>query len=179
MDMECFKEIKFKYRVRSANNLSKIKIKTVVIFLTMFSNGWYLGFFILNLEFYELSYMNINSIFKIKNLTSLKNSMSIKIIIMLSTVILQSLLYQIVWNFTLNLIFFYFFFIFRLYKHLSLLFSYWSISLIACISIGGCSLHLDPSFTDTLLKQTFIFTGNFLVSWPKHINKTSWVPSLM
>ena len=51
MDMECFKEVKFKYRVGSANNFSRIKAKVVVIFPAMFSNGRFVGFLILNTEF--------------------------------------------------------------------------------------------------------------------------------
>ena len=39
MDMECFKEVKFKYRAELANNFSVIKIKNVVIFPEMFKNG--------------------------------------------------------------------------------------------------------------------------------------------
>ena len=39
MDVECFKEIMFKYRVGFANNFSRIKIKNVVIFPAIFSSG--------------------------------------------------------------------------------------------------------------------------------------------
>ena len=59
------------------------------------------------------------------NFTSSKHSTSMKIIIMLSTVISPSLFYQIVRNFTLNLDSSYFI---RLFKYLFLLFSYMSIS---------------------------------------------------
>ena len=78
------------------------------------------------------------------NLTSLKLSISIKIIIMLSTVVSSSLLYQIVGKFTLNLISPDSFLSFRLYKYLFIQFSNWSTPLISCNSIGSYSLHLDP-----------------------------------
>ena len=51
MDMKCFKEEKFKYRVVFANNFSRIKIKNVVIWPEMLSNDWFVGFLISNAEF--------------------------------------------------------------------------------------------------------------------------------
>ena len=62
----------------------------------------------------------------------IKHSSSHKFIILLSTVILPFLLYQIVGNLTLDLICPDFSFNFKLYMHLYLLFSYWSITLIFC-----------------------------------------------
>ena len=43
MNMECFKEVKFKYRIGFANNYRRIKIKNVVIFPALFSNDGFVG----------------------------------------------------------------------------------------------------------------------------------------
>ena len=51
MDMEYFKEVVFKYRVAFANNFSRMKIKGVVIFLAMLTNGLFVGFVTSNTEF--------------------------------------------------------------------------------------------------------------------------------
>ena len=51
MDMECFKEVQFKYRVGFANNFGRTKIKGLVTFPAMFSSGGFIGFLISNTEF--------------------------------------------------------------------------------------------------------------------------------
>ena len=50
MDMKCFKEVKFKYRIKFANNFREWKL-SVVIFSPLFSIGGFVGFLILNTEF--------------------------------------------------------------------------------------------------------------------------------
>ena len=47
MDMECLKKVKFKYRV----GFGRIKIKGMVTFPAMFSNGGFIVFLILKTEF--------------------------------------------------------------------------------------------------------------------------------
>ena len=51
MDMVSLKEIKFENRGMFANNFGRMKNKSVVIFPATFSNGRFVGFFILNTEF--------------------------------------------------------------------------------------------------------------------------------
>ena len=51
MDMECFNEVKFKYKFGFANNFSRMKIKSEIIFPAMFSNGGFIGFLISKTEF--------------------------------------------------------------------------------------------------------------------------------
>ena len=46
MDMECFEEVEFKYRVWFANNFSRLKV-----FSAIFSNGGFVGFLISNSDF--------------------------------------------------------------------------------------------------------------------------------
>ena len=70
------------------------------------------------------------------NLTSLKHSIPIKILIALPTVILPSFFYQIAGNLTLNLISSYSCYISRLYKYLLTLVSYWSIPWLLLLSLG-------------------------------------------
>ena len=50
-DKECFKKVQFKYRVEFANNFGRMKIKGVVAFPAIFSNGGFIGFLISNSEF--------------------------------------------------------------------------------------------------------------------------------
>ena len=49
-DVECFKGVKFKYRIRFANYFEELKL-SVVIFPAMFSNDWFVGFLISNIIF--------------------------------------------------------------------------------------------------------------------------------
>ena len=51
MDAECFKKIKFRYRVGFENNFSRVNIKSMEIFPAMFSNGGFAGFIISNAGF--------------------------------------------------------------------------------------------------------------------------------
>ena len=50
MGMKWFKDVQFKYRVGSANNFGRMKIKDVVTFPAMFNNGGFIGFLISNTE---------------------------------------------------------------------------------------------------------------------------------
>ena len=87
------------------------------------------------------------------NLTSLKHFTSTKTIIMLLTVISPSLLNQNDGKLLLNPIPSNSFFSFSFYKHLSLLFSYWSIPLISCNSIGS---YFKYESSDKLYKRAHI-----------------------
>ena len=49
--MVCLKEVLFEYIVRLANNFGRKKIKGVVIFPVVFSNGGFIKFLITNIEF--------------------------------------------------------------------------------------------------------------------------------
>ena len=52
MDTECFKKVKFKYRLGFANNSSRMKIDSVFFYFpAMPSNGEFVGFLISNTEF--------------------------------------------------------------------------------------------------------------------------------
>ena len=52
--LEYFNEVTFKYRVRFANNFSKMKIKRLFIFPAMLCNGGFVGFMISNTEFMSI-----------------------------------------------------------------------------------------------------------------------------
>ena len=58
MDMECFKEINFKYRVKSAIDFRRIKFKRVVFFSVLFRNDRFIAFLMLNTK-YMLIYREI------------------------------------------------------------------------------------------------------------------------
>ena len=51
MDMVSLKEIKFENRGGFANNFGRMKIKSVVIFLAVFSNCGFVSFLISDIEF--------------------------------------------------------------------------------------------------------------------------------
>ena len=85
------------------------------------------------------------------NLTSLMHSAFIKNIVMLSTVILPSLFYQIVGNFTLNLTSPDSSSFSRIYKHPSLLFSYLSMHWLFCFTLGSLyKMYITADFSISL-----------------------------
>ena len=51
MDMECFREVQFEYRVRFANNFNRMKIKGMSTFPAMFNSAGFIGFLISNTKF--------------------------------------------------------------------------------------------------------------------------------
>ena len=109
---------------------------------------WRISWF-LNFEYWVYVHINGNIVYIIHsakifanptlylNLTSSKLSKSIKIIIVLSTVILPSPLYQFVRNVTLILFSYYYSSLSRLYKYLSVLFSYWSNRQLLLLTFGS------------------------------------------
>ena len=85
------------------------------------------------------------------NETSLKHFMSIKIIIMLSTAISPSLLYQTVRIIALNLISPDSSYFFRLHKYLLILISYWSIPWLLHLILGSAEkLQIRAEFAISL-----------------------------
>ena len=115
---------------------------------------WRISWF-LNFEYWVYVHINGNIVYIIHsakifanptlylNLTSSKHSISTKIVIMLFTFILSSLLNPIVEKISSNLPSPDSSFSFRFYKNHSLLFFYWSIAFMYCNSIDFYSSHLD------------------------------------
>ena len=94
------------------------------------------------------------------NLTSLKHFISIKIMIMLLTVILKALLHQIVGHFTLNLISPVSSYFSRLHKYLFLLFFYWSNSWLLFFTFGSADkLYIMVKFSISLCTEDDILNA--------------------
>ena len=88
------------------------------------------------------------------NLTYLKHSISIKIILMLSTVILPSFLYQTIGNLTLNLISLDSSCFSRLYKYLLIMIPYWSIPWLLFLTLGSAEkLYIRADFVISLCTE--------------------------
>ena len=51
VDMECYKEVEFKYRVGSANDFSRIWTKNAVIFPASLNNNWFDTFLVSKIKF--------------------------------------------------------------------------------------------------------------------------------
>ena len=95
------------------------------------------------------------------NLIYLKHSISIKIIIMLSTGILLSFLYQIVGNLTLNLIFPGLSSFSKLFNDLCLLFSHWSIPWLLLFIFGSShKLNIRADFHTSLYTKDGMLSLN-------------------